>query len=165
MVAKPPLPLLPSPLEEEEDVMVGLALASVFAAPPPPDPPAGLSVGVLPLLPFPGCGAGGCCGAATTLENRKKIVRTSRDRVRSDLVGLYCRGELIRDEGFECFCFIDAVDVVVFVVGASIEVFAIACGVLQWCPWVFVGDIIGCLVEWKEGGMEKEDRVLFATDW
>ena len=83
----PPLLLLPSPLEEE-DVMVGLALASVT-----PDPPAGLSVGVLPLMPLAGCGPGGCCcccccGVAATMEKRKKVVRTSRDRVRSDLVGL-----------------------------------------------------------------------------
>lgn len=89
MVAVPSLPLLPSPPEEEEDAMVGLALASVFAASPPPGPPAGLSVGVLPLLPLTGCGAGGCCcGIAATVEKREKIVRTSRNRNRSDLVGL-----------------------------------------------------------------------------
>lgn len=80
MVAVPPLLLLPSPLEEEEDVIVGLALASVFAG-SPPDPPAGLSVGVPPLLPLAGCGAGGCCcGIAETVEKRKKMVRTRRDR-------------------------------------------------------------------------------------
>lgn len=62
-------------------------------------------------------------------------------------------------------CFIGAVDVVVVVVGGSIEVFAAASGVLQWCPWVFRGDIIGCLREWREGGMKKEDGVLLATDW
>lgn len=49
--------------------------------------------------------------------------------------------------------------------GGSIEAFAVASSILQWCPWVFGGDIISCLGEWREGGIEKEDGVLLATDW
>lgn len=82
-------PLLPSPLGEEKEVMVALALASVFAAsPPPPGPPTGLLVGVLPLLPLAGCGPGGCCGVAAAVEKREKTAKTRRVRVRNGLLGL-----------------------------------------------------------------------------